>query len=229
MPAISEASAYENQINDETGEEEQSPGQILSERDIVEVLRNWDTRGRERPHEPSDEQISMEEAIAIGRAGFARIGEYLMPEVGLSINQSSAFLSQNILLDQNTFFDPMFSFWTVTFSGDDVINATLRINAVSGQIWRIDIHRAEFAGWAAFTVQTIDEILNDFTSELGIRSLDESVVTIEANERGISAYKSFADDDARVFLHATGRQTGENEWRFIHFSIMLTSQWHHFV
>ena len=215
--------AYENQQS-EREDEDNFYEQGLSEQAIVEILRNWDARGSVRPHEPTHEQISMEEALRVGREGLARVGEYLAPEGGFIIIQSRAFLSQNVTAEQSYYFNPLLSYWTVILNGDDHTDISFRINAVTGQIWRIEIRKANFADRISLTVESIDEILTEFTSGLGLTGLDESVFSIETNERGISAYKTFADGNARVVFSATGRQIGDGEWMFFYYSINLTSE-----
>ena len=221
---------YDNQVGEY--EEEALPyvsQQGLSEREIVAILRNWDAGGNERPHEPTSEQISMEEAIDIGREALFRLGGHLFPE-GSTISHARAFLSQNIEPGRGTFLDPMFSYWTVSFMSLDEdlheFHVSLRINAVTGQVWRIYLerHGALLVGQETFTVEQIDRLLSDFTSDLGLSGLDQSVVSIETTERGIAAYRSFADGEARVLFSASGRPTREGEWMFFQYSIILTAQ-----
>ena len=109
---------------------------VLSEHEIISVLRNWNSRGRETPHEPMAGQINMEQAITLGLAGLAEYAG-ILPEEWFSFSTINAALRQN-QVDSSQFLDPAYSFWTVSFTGEHM-SATLTIHAATGRIWGVDI------------------------------------------------------------------------------------------
>jgi len=112
---------------------------ILTEQNIVSILRNLAAPGREMPHEPTPEQIDMQEAIYIGRRWLESLNQHIeMRHDILHIYDTSAHLSQNIQRGGDGFLPPEYSFWTVTFSSR-IMAVTMLINAVEGQVWRTDL------------------------------------------------------------------------------------------
>jgi len=113
--------------------------QLLSEQNMVSILRNLDAPGRQIPHEPTPEQITLDHAIRIGWVWFENLSRHIEMQVELlEFHDIDAHLSQNVQRGVNGFLPPEYSFWTVTFIGR-FMTTTLLINAVSGQVWRTDL------------------------------------------------------------------------------------------
>lgn len=110
----------------------------LTEDEMVSILQNLELTDNRRMHEPAPGQIDMEQAIAAGRAGLAFLhGHNILPDEMLGFNYVRAMLSQNVSQD-GQFFPLTYSFWQVTFLNDD-IDIGMTINAVTGQVWGIEI------------------------------------------------------------------------------------------
>jgi len=113
-------------------------GTNMSEADMVSILQNWNVRTGWRLHEPSQGQISMAEAIEVARDGMDFLHQHgLLPEKMLGFNSVSAQLVQNIHHHED-FLPERYSFWHI-HSFNDYIFTTIELNAVTGQIWRIEI------------------------------------------------------------------------------------------
>lgn len=124
---------------DDTVEEPIYTRPLLSEQEIVSILRNKNAPGREIPHEPTNEQINMEQAIIIGQSWLSFIGQQLYTHEELfNFSDVMARLSQKQQRGGDGLLSPEYSFWTVAFSGR-YINATLLINATEGQVWKTEI------------------------------------------------------------------------------------------
>ena len=116
----------------------------LTENEIVSVLQNWDSllhwdsAARLRLHEPAPGQIDMQQAIITAREGVGFLLDYnILPLKLLSFNDTRAYLGQYIL-ERDNFLPIEYSFWNVRFF-NDYMEILMRINATTGQIWRIDI------------------------------------------------------------------------------------------
>ena len=113
---------------------------LLSEYNIVSILQNRAAPGREIPHEPTAGQLTMQEAIEIGREWLIHLEQYIdfHPDLLTFHHPPDAHLSQNIQRGGDGFLSPEYSFWTLTFS-NMFMTATLLINAVEGQVWRTEL------------------------------------------------------------------------------------------
>jgi hypothetical protein len=128
----------------------------LNASEIYEVLVGWELPGKESPHEPTERQLNMEQAIAVAGEWLATFcGNDLIPEAAREYDKTNAYLALNeisepaemIALNPLVSFDeirdeallePFCSYWTVSFSGG-TIDTTLIINAGTGQIWKAEI------------------------------------------------------------------------------------------
>ncbi|MCL2285824.1 MAG: hypothetical protein FWC32_05595 [Firmicutes bacterium] len=112
---------------------------LLTEQEIVSILRNRETVGRAIPHEPTPEQIDMDRAVRTAREWLSFIGDYLYIHHGLfTFYDITADLTQNQQRGSDGFLPPQYSFWTVTFYGRHA-TAMFLINAVEGQVWQTEI------------------------------------------------------------------------------------------
>jgi hypothetical protein len=134
-PMLSEVSEISNAADDFP-----KTKPILSENEIVSILRNWDAPGRERLHEPADDHINMEQAIEAGRAGLLFLSEQVyIPQELLFFDSARAHLYQNQPRDSAQFLALEYSFWMVSFI-NEYVNIAMRINAVTGQVWKTELN-----------------------------------------------------------------------------------------
>ena len=174
---------------------------VLSEREIVSVLNNWSSRGRERPHEPMAGQINMEQAITLGIAGLSSYAEQgVLPAEFFTFNTINANLRQN-MQDGHQFLEPVYSYWTVVFTGE-YMSATLIMNAATGQIWNIDITLRSFL----YELHTdyLYDALDIFVSNIGLTG-DEPAFVFFSYRGDVTALKSFADGEIFASANAQGR------------------------
>ena len=191
---------------------------LLTEQEIVSILRNWEAPGRTIPHEPTREQINMEEAIAVGENWLSFIGELLsLSDEILIFDTITAHLSQNQQRTGNGFLPPAYSFWTVALS-NRFINATMTINAVEGQVWKSEINTSRLLNpWffqpredyvaisPAHLKVNIDDITNaldTFISNIGIDADERSFIYDDGALTRL--YRFFADDSAYAAVHISG-------------------------
>lgn len=124
--------------------------QSLTENEILAVLENWSWKNaaslRETPHEPTDEQLTMEQAVEAAREWLSFIGGlHVFPDEALNFGNVSAYLAQKLSPEPNNhFMPPMYSYWEVSFTNDSM-SVALTINAVTGQVWQtyINIYRTD--------------------------------------------------------------------------------------
>ena len=175
----------------------------LSENEIVAVLRNMTSRGRWTPHEPMAGQINMEQAITLGLAGLAGYAEVL-PAEAFAFNTINANLRQN-LQDGNQFLEPVYSFWTVTFTGE-MMSATLTMHAATGQIWGVDIIPLYMY---TLNANSLISALHIFMSGIGlIAEGNDTAAVTDISPRGyIMASQSFAGGEGYAVATAHGRPT----------------------
>ena len=126
------------------GDEDRLPKLTVSE--MAAVLQNWESWGEVRPHGPFTGQITMEQAIAAGEAGlmyFVEHGMFPAEVLAMDIDFTRAWLGINTPVAQAPQPHELFySFWTVMFV-NDFANVTLRINAVTGEIWSVTVYYSD--------------------------------------------------------------------------------------
>jgi hypothetical protein len=146
----------------------------LNEDEIVSILRNWELTDYRRPHEPAVGQLNMEQAIASGRAGLIFLYNHnILPMEMMTLNNTEAILSQNV--PQSGEFLPLrYSYWNVTFR-NEVIEVLMTINALTGQVWGIEVTTNQTTTVMLPTLlhipishDKINNMLDDFMSGLGI-------------------------------------------------------------
>ena len=205
----------------------------LTDDEIINILRNWELNTPERPHEPTGEQISMGQAIEIGRAWLLHF-EDIIPLEMLGVTHTSAYLCQKIERGQENFLDPMYSYWTVSYSGDFIV-AVFTINSVTGQIWKVELSLIQFENdkRITFNREDAENMLAVFISEIGIEIDEETsseswfeqpdgVKSVILHEHlGITLFQSFANGNASAVINAMGRQMEKEEWFLTNLSLFL--------
>jgi len=200
-------------------EEEHNISFGLNEGEVVSILRNWEQMHYRRPHEPAPGQIDMYTAIISGRAGLVFLHELnLLPMEMMTFDRVVAFLSQNIPQGQ-PFLPLRYSYWTVTMINDD-ISINMIINAVTGQIWEIDMISSQ---WRALElVQPVglhasrDEIINALSAFMA--KLD----THPAGDMYGMLYTLDFDNNWNRAIYSYDAYTGRVE-RFLHPRVVLPS------
>ncbi len=137
VPLATQEVAVENPQTDET----RSLGAAMDEEQMVDILRNWESDGRENYHEPTEEQMTMEEAIKVSGeflSYYKDSGIFLDGEMKYDKTWTTAYLCQRIPDNRGREKDEkvtsVYSYWTVVFTGE-TMSVTIVLNAVSGQVW----------------------------------------------------------------------------------------------
>ena len=202
----------------------------LSGGEIVSILSNWDSAGRETPHEPTKGQLDMEQAIEAGRAWLSFIGKLnIFPGSSLDFNNAKAYLFQNLPPDQaGRFLPPAYSCWAVAFTGE-AMSASLAINAVTGQVWKTEINTfyVDITPDADVRNSDIISALDAFSSylHLNLDEVGESVIIpadLPVGAPGAFAVAQyFADGGGSAEAMATGWQLTDGRWAVSSFKIGL--------
>ena len=224
--------------------------QVLTEQNIISILRNQNAPGREMPHEPTPGQITMYDAISIGREWLQFLTQYIQihPEM-MHIHDTSAILSQNIQRGGDGFMPPEYSFWTVNFY-NRFMTITMKINAVEGQVWYTELQlelRAQPRPWDVTVptpifeardgrvqplyfvffethIDAIVDALYDFVDIIGIDA-DEVLYRIHSpvtTPVAIELSKTFADGAGHVTTTISGAAVNDENMLFFHgFSMFL--------
>jgi len=156
--------------------------------DIYNVLLNWESTGSERAHEPTDTQLSMEQAIEAAKSSLDYFGEQGIIPVGIidqGTEKINAYLCQNQTTGQaSQFLDPIYSYWTVVLDGENT-HATLVLNAMAGQVWKAEMafSRPEVFLGDHDAIKALDA----FVSYLGMARGDKVGIKIEGGETDASA------------------------------------------
>ena len=178
---------------------------LLSEQDIVSIIRNLESSGHAVPHEPTPEQITMGQAIMAGENWLSFIGEQLnFPdrETLFAFDRTSsvfAYLSQNQQQDRSAFLPPTYSFWTVTFI-NRYINAVMLINAVDGQVWQASFSSSDPLLAFEVSFEDVSNMLTAFVTIVGIDIyVDETREVMDG-----ALFKDFANESAYAMVRVAG-------------------------
>lgn len=129
--------------NENNGNKEKESGISLITEQVKNVLVNLnDSRGEEVIHDPVKGQISMEEAIELAKNWIMEMENdksEIQEESEPAHYSISAYLSIKKQSHQTERqLEPYYSFWTVKLSSAKM-NATLYLNAVTGEVWKAEI------------------------------------------------------------------------------------------
>lgn len=108
---------------------------LLTEDELLQVIKALERGGEIRPHEPGQDQLSMIEAIECGRTWME---DFLIPHLGVSDSilqgyKVSCYLWMPETEKADTEGSPWLSCWTITIS-NQYFETRLILNAVSGQV-----------------------------------------------------------------------------------------------
>lgn len=163
----------------ETGLAGGADGAGLAADVMARVVAAWNAPGAAaRPHEPTEGQLNMEQAIAAAKDGLSRFAvDGIIPQwlMGDEPARTGAYLWEKEPTDRVIRQDsqskiaaklpPEYSYWTVTFDNNRV-NVQLMLNAVTGEIWRADLFAYE-AGTALTELEASDAV-KAFAAYLGL-------------------------------------------------------------
>ena len=136
---------------------------LLTEHEIVSILQNLAATGREIPHEPTQEQINMEQAIQIAENWIVFLVTQLnwFEEI-FYFENAIAQLTQNRQRDGSFLLPSAYSFWTVRLSNRH-LSVIMFINAVEGQVWKTEITVNVHTDIYTFSADEGISILSPFT------------------------------------------------------------------
>ena len=179
----------------------------LTAQEIYEVLYNWEAPGSERAHEPAETQLNMEQAIEAAKSSlmyFVELGIFPADIFESEYEKTNAYLCQNHVSVQGApFLDPIYSYWTVTLTCER-FDATLIINAVSGQIWKANIVISSYT--ELFGQHDASNIINSFVAYLGLESDDNAGIAIDSYET--IAYANIADSMIQAVVNIRTTKPG---------------------
>jgi hypothetical protein len=185
--ALSPTPPDPDDVRDVTGGDTLGERPLFSEVEIARILLNWETDGEEQLHEPIKGQLDMEQAIARGEDGLAYFYDQgVIPEELLAYEKTSAYLCQKRPGDgKSQALSPDYSYWVLSFTGKNGY-LMLTLNAVTGQIWRLEL-KSNLTATVVKEIKTVEQILDVFIGYVGLTGSGKYMVDGEA------AFKSFAD------------------------------------
>lgn len=168
----------------DTNDDDETPPhrRTLSESQIYKVLQSWEAEIGERPHEPVDGQLSMEQAIDIGKTGLSYFYEQgIIPAELLEYDKTNAYLCEKQPRGQENYtINPYYSYWSITFSGENK-RVTLVINAMTGQIWEAAISGAGIAE----TEKALDAFISYLDFGDGDSYITDGTISIKSYSDGM--------------------------------------------
>ena len=198
--------------------------QTLSENEIISIIRNLESPAIERLHEPTADQITMEQSIEAGQKWCSVFSESgivpaeLFKWEDMRIN---AYLSQRLPRDQSEqFLNPIYSYWTVTYSSV-YMDANLDINAITGKVLMADIALHSYPHTDLYP-NAIENILVRFIADLGLDSYDGIKITNDIID--LSAYTLIADGEAWAVVSTIGRVSTEGMYVISNIHVYLSMQ-----
>lgn len=198
----------------------------LTTDEIAAVLWNWDSPGVEMPHEPTSEQLNMEQAIEAGKEYLSFINELtIFPDKSLQFIK--AYLFQNLPPGEyGQFLSPEYSYWKVAFA-NETMSIDMVINAVTGQVWKIEIDLLQY------TVELNDtDILNALTefSAFLDTDLSDGGIILSSNpllnslgQESMNYSSNFSGEKVQAEIIVTGQRLPDYRWLVENFVMKLNS------
>lgn len=183
---LSRINKYDISINSDS----ESSDSDLNIEEIREILVTWNDNREVRVHDPTINQLNMDEAVSKAIEDIKYFCEKgILPNSFKSVDASMntyAYLGTKV--PEGTDLKDMYSYWTIKFSNEELL-VELKQNAYTGQIWNIVAY--DFAN-ANVEGDNIEETLKMYANYLGI-----SMSNYSKSELG---YGSLTSDDSRVIL-----------------------------
>lgn len=169
----------------------------LTAAEMYTVLEYWELNGTEQAHEPTDGQISMEQALNRAHEWLEYFcGQGLLSSKLLDYEprKTNAYLSRNVPsqsgataqnplvkaedIRDSKLLEPFYSYWTVRLYAER-LNIMLIINAGTGQIWKAEIDSStatiNFNGVNAEEMQTAFKAYIDIENADGILNTNAEI------------------------------------------------------
>lgn len=200
-------------IEEDSDYDDESPFPTLTDYEIAAVLQIWQSElVYEQPHEPTEGQLSMEQAIKAGEDGLSYFFDQEVMPLEFSdheYSKISAYLCRNIIRGKETqTFEPFYSTWSVSFSSEN-ISAVFIINAVTGQIWGAAV---EFTGNKndEFILPKTSALLDIYTSYLNLEGGNRIEITDYSAQRDYNMFSAVVygvsrGNYARISMGLIGR------------------------
>ena len=157
---------------------------------IREVLVTWNDNRELRVHDPTMNQLTMDEAVSKSIDDikyFCEVG--ILPTSIKSIDDSwNTYAYLGIKAPMYTYLKYIYSYWTIKFSNEEV-TIEIKQNAYTGQIWNIVAY--DFVNDDTENIN-IEEALKLYSNYLGI-----SMDNYSKSELG---YGSLTSDDSKLIL-----------------------------
>lgn len=121
----------------ENSDNAEGEGRVLAADQMAEIIRHWDESIAVTIHSPVSGQISMEDAMLIGKEWLLEMG---MAEEG-DLEACSIYARLSVAMQSTSAeeeLEPYYSFWFVRISSGSML-AFLKINAVTSTVWNADI------------------------------------------------------------------------------------------
>ncbi|MGG7144249.1 hypothetical protein ACQPVP_12400 [Clostridium nigeriense] len=183
---LSRVNKFDISINSDS---ENSNSNLTTEQ-IREVLVTWNDNKELRVHDPTINQLTMDEAVSRSIEDikyFCDAG--IIPTSIKSIDDSwNTYAYLGTKAPMYTYSKYIYSYWTIKFSNEDV-NIEIKQNAYTGYIWNITIY--DFINDNVESIN-IEEALKMYSNYLGIPMSNYS-----KSELG---YGSLTSDDSKLIL-----------------------------
>ena len=167
----------------------------LTDDEIVSILQNWELSQYRRPHEPAPGQIDMNTAIIVGRMGVSFLVEQnILPADSVTFDNTGAFLSQNVPRAER-FLPLRYSYWTVFFGSNDLaVNMT--INAVTGQIWEIELTTRQWRSVEPVRPFSLSISRDDIEDTLAVFMSNLDILPVDGTMHGLLYSFDFEFDES---------------------------------
>lgn len=179
-----------NTIDISINSDSESSDSDLTIEEIREILVTWNDNREIRVHDPTINQLNMDEAVSKSIDDIKYFCEKkILPNSFKSIDNSwntYAYLGTKASID--TYSKDIYSYWTIRFTNDELI-IELKQNAYTGQIWNIVAY--DFVNDDTENIN-IEEALKVYSNYLGI-----SMDNYSKSELG---YGSLTSDDSKLIL-----------------------------
>lgn len=199
----------------------EAPKVTLSTQEIANILKDWGSGRSQHFHDPTDGQLSMEEAIKAAKSGlsyFCEKGALPKEILNSDFTETSAFLYdmealQAARAEMIPAPDPAYGFWSVNLSNREV-SVKLTLNAETGQIWMAGISSSSqdvnFNGIKALNM------LNQYEAYLGLSGGSE----LKSDEE--YAIKTYGKNQFELYVYKKPGEAGQ--YNYLSIQLMSTVQ-----
>ncbi|MGG7059095.1 hypothetical protein ACQPUY_13690 [Clostridium nigeriense] len=183
---LSRISKFDISINSDS----EGSGSDLTVDEIREILVTWSDNREIRVHDPTINQLTMDEAVSRSIDDIKDFcAKGILPNSFKSVDDSwNTYAYLGTKAPEDTNLKDRYSYWTIKFSNEELL-IELKQNAYTGQIWKIVAY--DFVNDNVENIN-IEEALKMYSNYLGI-----SMGNYSKSELG---YGSLTSDDSRLIL-----------------------------